>query len=37
MAYTVLHVLATRLEREGRLTDLDASPLLLGEREFHAR
>jgi glucosyl-3-phosphoglycerate synthase len=36
MAHTVLHVLATRLERDGRLTELDASPLLLGEREFAA-
>jgi glucosyl-3-phosphoglycerate synthase len=36
MAHTVLHVLATRLEREGRLLELDASPLLLGEREFAA-
>ncbi len=29
MAYTVLAVLAARLERDGRLLDLDASPLLL--------
>jgi glucosyl-3-phosphoglycerate synthase len=31
MAYEVLAVIATRLEREGRLLDLDPSPLLLGE------
>jgi len=30
MAYTVLGVIAQRLEREGRLLELDASPLLLG-------
>jgi len=29
MAYTVLAVIAARLEREGRLLELDASPLLL--------
>jgi glucosyl-3-phosphoglycerate synthase len=28
MAYEVLHVIASRLEREGRLTDLEPSPLL---------
>ena len=32
MAYEVLRVLAQRLEREGRLLDLDPAPLLLGER-----
>jgi glucosyl-3-phosphoglycerate synthase len=34
MAYAVLKVLALRLEREGRLTDLDSAPLAIGEREF---
>jgi glucosyl-3-phosphoglycerate synthase len=34
MAYAVLKVLALRLEREGRLTDLEAAPLTIGEREF---
>jgi hypothetical protein len=29
MAYTVLGVIAQRLERDGRLSELDASPLLL--------
>ena len=29
MAYAVLRVLAARLEREGRLSELDPSPLLL--------
>ena len=29
MAYTVLAVIAARLERDGRLLELDASPLLL--------
>ena len=29
MAYAVLKVLAVRLEREGRLLELDAAPLLL--------
>jgi glucosyl-3-phosphoglycerate synthase len=36
MAHTVLHVLATRLARDGRLLDLDPSPLLSGDREFAA-
>jgi hypothetical protein len=36
MAYTVLKVLALRLEREGRLLELDAAPLLLDERAFDA-
>jgi glucosyl-3-phosphoglycerate synthase len=31
MAYTVLGVIARRLEREGRLLELDASPLLLAD------
>jgi len=31
MAYTVLGVIARRLEREGRLLDLEASPLLLAD------
>jgi hypothetical protein len=31
MAYTVLGVIAHRLEREGRLLELDASPLLLAD------
>ena len=36
MAYAVLRVLASRLERDGRLLDLDPGPLLLGEREVGA-
>jgi len=32
MAYEVLRVLAARLEREGRLLDLDPGALVLGER-----
>jgi glucosyl-3-phosphoglycerate synthase len=32
MAYTVLAVIAARLERDGRLLELDASPLLLDGR-----
>jgi len=36
MAYAVLKVLATRLEREGRLLELDAAPLLLDGRAFDA-
>jgi glucosyl-3-phosphoglycerate synthase len=36
MAYAVLKVLALRLEREGRLLELDAAPLLLDERAFDA-
>jgi glucosyl-3-phosphoglycerate synthase len=32
MAYSILTVLALRLEREGRLSELDPSPLLLGDR-----
>ena len=34
MAYDVLHVIARRLEREGRLTELDAAPF--GERDAPA-
>ena len=34
MAHTVLGVIAQRLEREGRLLDLDASPLLLDDGAF---
>jgi glucosyl-3-phosphoglycerate synthase len=34
MAYAVLTVLAQRLERDGRLLELDASPLLLDGREL---
>jgi glucosyl-3-phosphoglycerate synthase len=34
MAYSVLMVIAARLEREGRLSDFDPSPLLLAGREF---
>jgi len=34
MAYAVLRVLAARLEREGRLSELDPSPLLLEDRSF---
>jgi glucosyl-3-phosphoglycerate synthase len=36
MAYAVLKVLAVRLEREGRLLELDAAPLLLDGRAFDA-
>jgi glucosyl-3-phosphoglycerate synthase len=36
MAYAVLKVLAIRLEREGRLLELDAAPLLLDERAYDA-
>jgi len=36
MAYSVLHVLATRMEREGRLLELEASPLLLDGRAIGA-
>ena len=36
MAYAVLKVLAMRLEREGRLLELDAAPLLLDGRAFDA-
>jgi glucosyl-3-phosphoglycerate synthase len=36
MAYTVLRVLAARLEREGRLLELDAAPLLLEDGTFDA-
>jgi hypothetical protein len=36
MAYAVLKVLAIRLEREGRLLELDAAPLLLDGRAFDA-
>ena len=36
MAYAVLKVLALRLEREGRLVELDAAPLLLDGRAFDA-
>jgi hypothetical protein len=32
MAHTVLGVIAARLERDGRLLELDASPLLLDGR-----
>jgi glucosyl-3-phosphoglycerate synthase len=32
MAYAVLKVIAARLEREGRLLELDAAPLALGEQ-----
>jgi len=36
MAYAVLKVLAMRLEREGRLLELDTAPLLLDGRTFDA-
>jgi glucosyl-3-phosphoglycerate synthase len=36
MAYTVLGVLAARLERDGRLLDFAPGPLLVGDREVHA-
>jgi hypothetical protein len=36
MAYAVLKVLAMRLEREGRLLELDPAPLLLDGRAFDA-
>jgi glucosyl-3-phosphoglycerate synthase len=36
MAYAVLKVLAARLEREGRLLELDAGPLLLDDGAFDA-
>jgi glucosyl-3-phosphoglycerate synthase len=34
MAYNVLRVLAGRLEREGRLSELDPAPLLLEDRAY---
>jgi glucosyl-3-phosphoglycerate synthase len=34
MAYAVLKVLASRLERDGRLLELDPAPLSIGELEF---
>ena len=37
MAYAVLRVLAARLEREGRLLELDPSPLLLERRRLASR
>ncbi len=37
MAYAVVRVLAARLEREGRLLELDPGPLLLGERRVDAQ
>jgi len=36
MSYALLRVLAARLEGEGRLLDLEPSPLIGGEREFDA-
>ena len=36
MSYALLRVLAARLESEGRLLDLEPSPLISGEREFDA-
>jgi glucosyl-3-phosphoglycerate synthase len=36
MAYAVLKVLALRLERDGRLLELDPGPLLLDDRAFDA-
>jgi glucosyl-3-phosphoglycerate synthase len=36
MAYAVLKVLAVRLEREGRLLELEAAPLLLDDGAFDA-
>ena len=36
MAYAVLKVLAVRLEREGRLLDLEPAALFVGDREYDA-
>jgi len=36
MSYALLRVLAARLESEGRLVELEPSPLISGEREFDA-
>jgi hypothetical protein len=36
MSYALLRVLAARLESEGRLVELEPSPLISGEGEFDA-
>ena len=36
MSYALLRVLAARLEAEGRLMDLEPSPLISGAREYDA-
>ena len=36
MSYALLRVLAARLEAEGRLVELEPSPLISGEREYDA-
>jgi len=36
MSYALLRVLAARLEHDGRLVELEPSPLISGEREFDA-